>query len=92
MEYIIITMFGIFVGITTASYMFINELNKRGRKIDNQKAMINNRDDLIDYQCKKLQGIKSIIVSEVLYINKIDKIMELVNDSQAITNSKKIHI
>lgn len=89
MEYVVITMFGIFVGIATASYIFINELNKRGRKIDNQNVMINNRDDLIDYQCKKLQGIKSIIVSEDLYINKIDKIEELfANDNQTNSSNK----
>ena len=53
MEYIIIVLFGIFVGIAVAGYMFVDEVDKKERKIANQKAMINNRDTLIDYQCKK---------------------------------------
>ena len=81
MEYIIITMFGIFVGMATAGYMFVDEVDKKERKIANQKAMINNRDTLIDYQCKKLQTVKAIIKSDDLYINKIDKIKELFSET-----------
>ena len=80
MGYIIIVLFGIFVGIATAGYMFVEEINRKERKIANQKAMISNRDILIDNQCNKLQSIKSIIKSEDLYINKIDKIKELFTD------------
>ena len=80
MEYIITTLFGIFVGIAVAGYMFVNEINKKERKIANQKAMIENRDVLIDKQCSKLIRIKNIINSDDLYINKIDKIKELFTD------------
>lgn len=82
MEYIIITMFGIFVGIAVAGYMFVDEINRKERRIANQKAMINNRDTLIDYQCKKLQTVKAIIKSDDLYINKIDKIKEVITSDQ----------
>lgn len=81
MEYIIIVLFGIFVGIAAAGYMFVDEVDKKERKIANQKAMINNRDNLIDYQCKKIQIAKAIIKSDDLYINKIDKIKELFSET-----------
>lgn len=81
MEYIIVSIFGIFIGIATAGYMFVNEINRKERKIANQKAMINNRDILIDDQCNKLQTIKTIIQSNDLYINKIDKIKELFSET-----------
>ena len=55
MEYIIIVLFGIFVGIAVAGYMFVDEVDKKERRIANQKAMIINRDKFINDQCKKLQ-------------------------------------
>lgn len=85
MEYIIITMFGIFVGMATAGYMFVDEIDRKERKIANQKVMINNKDELIDYQCEKIQAIKSIVKSDDLYIDKIDKIEELFSE----TNQEK---
>ena len=81
MEYIIITMFGIFVGMATAGYMFVDEIDRKERKIANQKVMINNKDELIDYQCEKIQAIKSIVKSDDLYIDKIDKIEELFSEN-----------
>lgn len=81
MEYIIITMFGIFVGMATAGYMFVDEVDKKERKIANQKAMIINRDKFINDQCKKIQIAKAIIKSDDLYINKIDKIKELFSET-----------
>lgn len=54
MEYIIITLFGIFIGISIAGYMFVNEINKKERKIANQKAMINNRNEKIEDYCNKI--------------------------------------
>lgn len=81
MEYIIIVLFGIFVGMATAGYMFTTEIDRKERKIANQKAMINNRDILIDNQCNKLQSIKAIMQSNDLYINKIDKIKELFSET-----------
>lgn len=85
MEYIIIVLFGIFVGMATAGYMFVDEVEKKERRIANQKVMINNKDELIDYQCEKIQAIKSIVKSDDLYIGKIDKIEELFSE----TNQEK---
>lgn len=81
MEYIIIVLFGIFVGIAVAGYMFVDEVDKKERKIANQKAMIINRDKFINDQCKKIQIAKAIIKSDDLYINKIDKIKELFSET-----------
>jgi len=81
MEYIIIVLFGIFVGIAAAGYMFVDEVDKKERKIANQKAMIINRDKFINDQCKKIQIAKAIIKSDDLYINKIDKIKELFSET-----------
>lgn len=61
MEYIIVALFGTFIGVSVAGYMFITEINRKERKIANQKAMIKNRDILIANQCNKLQLIKTEI-------------------------------
>lgn len=61
MEYIVIVLFGILVGMATAGYMFITEIDRKERKIANQKAMIEHRDELIDKQYNKLQLIKTEI-------------------------------
>ena len=82
MEYIIIVLFGIFVGIAVAGYMFVDEVDKKERKIANQKAMIINRDKFINDQCREIQAIKSIVKSDDLYINKIDKIKEVITSDQ----------
>ena len=42
-------------------YIAVEEIDKRERKIANQKAMIRNRDILIDDQCTKLSQIKLIL-------------------------------
>ena len=67
--------------MATAGYMFVDEINRKERRIANQKAIINNRDTLIVYQCKKIQAIKSIVKSDDLYIDKIDKIEELFSET-----------
>lgn len=82
MEYIIIVLFGIFVGMATAGYMFVDEIDRKERKIASQTAMINIREKLIDDQCKKIQTIKAIMQSNDLYINKIDKIKEVISSNQ----------
>ena len=61
MDYIIVTLFGVFVGISTAGYMFTTKINKQERKIANQNAMIKNRDISIDDQRTKLSQIKLIL-------------------------------
>lgn len=84
MEYIIICLLGIFVGMSTAGYMFVDEINKKERKIANKDAMIKNRDVLIDDQCRKLIKIRTIIKSEDLYINKYEKIKSILfNDRKS---------
>ena len=61
MEYIILVLFGIFIGVSVAGYMFTTEINRKERKLANQKAMIKNRDILIANQCNKIQLIKNEI-------------------------------
>lgn len=61
MEYIIIVLLGAFTGLAVAGYMFVTEINKRDRKIANQKAMIENRDILIDRQRNQLSKIKNAV-------------------------------
>ncbi len=64
MEYIIITLFGIFVGIAISGYMFVDEVDRKDRKIANQKAMIANRDILIARQCNQLTKIKTEVIKQ----------------------------
>ncbi len=59
MEKIILVLFGIFIGMAIAGYMFINKINRKERKILNQKKMIKNRDDVIEKQWNKLTLIKN---------------------------------
>lgn len=65
-------------GVASAGYMFVTEINKRDKKIANQKAMIENRDDLIDKQRSKITKIKMILKTDALYINKVDRIKEVI--------------
>lgn len=65
-------------GVASAGYMFVTEINKRDKKIANQKAMIKNRDDLIDKQRSKITKIKTILKTDDLYINKVDRIKEVI--------------
>lgn len=65
-------------GVASAGYMFVTEINKRDKKIANQKAMIENRDDLIDKQRSKITKIKTILKTDDLYINKVDRIKEVI--------------
>ena len=89
MEYVIITMFGIFVGIATASYMFINELNKKERLILNQNAMIKNRDAIIDEQNKIVNKIKRILKADKIFTEKFDEIKELFEEANQTNSSNK---
>ena len=89
MEYVVITMFGIFVGIATASYMFVNELNKKERLILNQKAMIKNRDAIIDEQNKIVNKIKRILKADKIFTEKFDKIKELFEEANQTNSSNK---
>ena len=65
-------------GVASAGYMFVTEINKRDKKIANQKAMIENRDDLIDKQRSKITRIETILKIDDLYINKVDRIKEVI--------------
>lgn len=65
-------------GVASAGYMFVAEINKRDKKIANQKAMIENRDDLIDKQRSKITKIETILKTDDLYINKVDRIKEVI--------------
>lgn len=86
MEYIIITMFGIFIGIAVAGYMFVTEINKRDRKIFNQKAMIENRDILIDRQCNQLSKIKNAVNKKYYTLELLkDEIKSILSDNRKLT-------
>lgn len=61
MEIIITSLMGIFIGSAITGYIAISKLDKKNRQLDNQKAMIRRRDDLIDYQCNQLKQIKEIV-------------------------------
>ena len=91
MEYIIITLFGIFVGIAVAGYMFTTEINKKEKKISNQKAMIKNRDILIERQLNELNSLKrykkdilTILNLKSTIVDKYDKIKELFTDDNQV--------
>lgn len=91
MEYIIITLFGIFVGIALAGYMFTTEINKKEKAISNQKAMIKNRDILIERQLNELNSLKrykkdilSILNLKSTIVDKYDKIKELFTDDNQV--------
>ena len=72
MQNIIIVLFGIFIGISVAGYMFTDELNKKNRKIANQKAMITNRDKVIECQGNKLSLIKKAIDKRFYTVEKLE--------------------
>ena len=73
MEYIIITLFGVFIGIAIAGYMFVDEINRRDRKIANQKAMINNRDTLIGRQRNMITRIKDTVNKRYYTVERLYK-------------------
>ena len=83
MEYMLITLFGIFVGISISAYIFIEKSHRKDRKIANQKVMIRNRDILIERQHKMLSNIKAQVnkhyyTAEMLE-NKINELFSNAN-------------
>lgn len=77
MEAVLGCLCGIFAGYATCALFAIDEINKKDRKIANQKAMIKNRDLVIDKQSLKLERIKSILKSDKIFTEKYDEIKEL---------------
>lgn len=77
MEAVLGCLFGIFAGYATSALFAIDEINKRDKKIADQKAMIKNRDLVIDKQSSKLKKIKAILKSDEIFTEKFNKIKEL---------------
>ena len=61
MECIISGMLGMFIGMLIIAYITIGVINRKDRKISNQKAMIKNRDEVIDNQNEKIKLIKKAV-------------------------------
>lgn len=85
MEAVLGCLFGIFAGYATSALFAIDEINKRDKKIADQKAMIKNRDEVINRQSFKLERIKAILSSNEIFTEKYDKIKELFSS----TNQEK---
>lgn len=84
-------MAGIFVGVASAGYMFIQPLADRDKTIANQKTMIKNRDDKLDKVIAERnelrnvqQKVENIINSKGTIVDKYDKIKGLADDYQSI--------
>lgn len=91
MEMIFGVLIGIFVGIASAGYMFIQPLADRDKTISNQKTMIKNRNEKLEKVIlernelrKYKQNVENIINSKGTIVNKLDKIIELADDYQSI--------
>ena len=69
MECIISGMLGMFIGMLIIAYITIGVINRKDRKISNQKAMIKNRDEVIDNQNEKIKLIKKAVVNiQILWL------------------------
>lgn len=70
-------LFGIFVGIATAGYMFIHPLAERDKTIEEQKREIERKDEIV-------QKMKVVINDFMTKEDKLNKIKELADDYQSI--------
>ena len=70
MEYVILFAIGVFCGIATTAYIYNAELNKKERLVLNQKAMIKNRDAIIDEQTKIVNTAKRILKADKIFTEK----------------------
>ena len=84
MEMIFGVLCGIFVGIASAGYMFIQPIADRDKTISNQKAMIKNRDEKLDEVIAERnelrafkQNVENILNTQGTIVDKFDKIIEV---------------
>lgn len=84
-------LIGIFVGIASAGYMFIQPIADRDKTISNQKAMIKNRNEKLDEVIAERnelrafkQNVENILNTQGTIVDKFDKIKELADDYQSI--------
>ena len=77
-------LIGIFVGIASAGYMFIQPIADKDKTISNQKAMIKNRNEKLEKVIlernelrKYKQNVENVINSKSTIVNKLDKIIEV---------------
>lgn len=85
MEYIIITLFGIFVGIAISGYMFVDEVNKKEKYIRKYKETSK---DLRNENEEKSLFINKVVDimnrKDINFVDKYDKIKELVDKLQSV--------
>lgn len=85
MEYIIITLFGIFIGIAIAAYMFVDEINKKEKYIRRYKETSK---DLRNENEEKSLFINKVVDimnrKDINFVDKYDKIKELVDKLQSV--------
>lgn len=82
MEKIILVLFGIFIGIAITSYFCLDKIRRKDRRILNQKAMIDNREKLINYQRTLLNLIKEALDNRYYTVEKLeDKIKTILNQN-----------
>ena len=80
MEKIILVLFGIFIGMAIAGYFCLDKIHRKDRRILNQKAMIDNREKLINYQRTLLNLIKEALNHRYYTVEKLeDKIKTILN-------------
>lgn len=84
MEMIFGVLIGIFVGIASAGYMFIQPIADRDKTISNQKAMIKNRNEKLEKVIlernelrRYRQNVENILNSKGTIVDKYDKIIEV---------------
>lgn len=84
-------LIGIFVGIASAGYMFIQPIADRDKTISNQKTMIKNRNEKLDEVIAERnelrafkQNVENILNTQGTIVDKFDKIKELADDYQSI--------
>ena len=81
MEYIIMVLFGIFIGVAVAGYMFVNEINRKDRIARGYRQTIRNQNRLIkEYQEKNIILLKKSAELK-------SKIIDLENNIELLRNS-----
>lgn len=91
MGYIIVMLFGIFIGMAIAGYMFVTEINRKEKRINdliqyNAEAEEANKE--LRYDNAELRNLINKVVyimnrKDIIFVDKYDKIKELVCDYQS---------
>lgn len=89
MEYIIMIIFGIFVGMATAAYMFIDEIDRKENRINNliqDNVEVEEANKELRYDNAELRNLINKVVDimnrkDIIFVDKYDKIKELLTDA-----------